>query len=353
MRIKLAILEKDVGYLNRIVAVFNQKYSEKVQVYSFTDADVAYQTIRDTKIDVFIANDIFEIDTKKIPSRCGFAYFVDSQDIDMLNNQRTICKFQKVDLIYKQILSIYSENAENITGLKITDDDCKLIAFCSPSGGSGSSTIAASSAIHYAVLGKKTLYLNLEKFGSSDTFFTSEGQFDMSDIIFALKSKKANLGMKLESCVKQDKSGVYFFSAAKQSLDMLELKQDEIMRLISELQLVGSYEYIIADFDFCMNKDFINLLQKFHSIVLTGTGSEISNNKIHRFYNSLILMDRNEDSSILNRISILYNKFSNKTSKVLNNVDIKNIGGIPKFEHATDKQVVEEISKMPVVEKII
>lgn len=353
MRIKLAILEKDVGYLNRIVAVFNQKYSEKVQVYSFTDADVAYQTIRDTKIDVFIANDIFEIDTKKIPARCGFAYFVDSQDIDMLNNQRTICKFQKVDLIYKQILSIYSENAENITGLKITDDDCKLIAFCSPSGGSGSSTIAAASAIHYAVLGKKTLYLNLEKFGSSDTFFTSEGQFDMSDIIFALKSKKANLGMKLESCVKQDKSGVYFFSAAKQSLDMLELKQDEIMRLISELQLVGSYEYIIADLDFCMNKDFINLLQKFHSIVLTGTGSEISNNKIYRLYNSLMLMDRNEDSSILNRISILYNKFSNKTSKVLNDVDIKNIGGIPKFEHATDKQVVEQISKMPVVEKII
>ncbi len=135
MRIKLAILEKDVSYLNRIVAVLNQKYTDKVQVYSFTDVDAVYKVLQETKIDVLLVSDYFKFDLTHIPSRCGFAYFIDSREIDTLDNQRTVCKFQKIDLIYKQILSIYSENTENITGLKITDEDCKLIAFCSPCGG--------------------------------------------------------------------------------------------------------------------------------------------------------------------------------------------------------------------------
>lgn len=70
--------------------------------------------------------------------------------------------------------------------------------------------MAAACASYYAAKGEKTLYLNFEKFGSADAFFSAEGQFDMSDIIFALKSRKANLSMKMESCVKQDRRGVYF-----------------------------------------------------------------------------------------------------------------------------------------------
>ena len=53
----------------------------------------------------------------------------------------------------------------------------------------------------------------------------------MSDIIFSLKSKKANLAMKLESCVKQDHTGVYFYSQAKFALDMMELDKEETMTI--------------------------------------------------------------------------------------------------------------------------
>ena len=110
MKIKLAILEKDESYLNRIVSVFGTKYADKFQIYSFTDMDVAVSTLESAKIEIMVASDAFEIDVNKLPKRCGFAYFVDSMDVDMLNGQRAICKFQKADLIYKQILSIYSEN---------------------------------------------------------------------------------------------------------------------------------------------------------------------------------------------------------------------------------------------------
>ena len=41
MRIKLAILERDQSYLSRIVSVFNTKYADKFEIYSFTDRDIA------------------------------------------------------------------------------------------------------------------------------------------------------------------------------------------------------------------------------------------------------------------------------------------------------------------------
>lgn len=100
-------------------------------MYSFSDLEVALKTINEAKTDILVASDDFDINVDKLPDRCVFAYLVESSDIDMLNNQRTISKFQKTDLIYKQVLSIYSENASNITGFKITDEDCKIIAFSS------------------------------------------------------------------------------------------------------------------------------------------------------------------------------------------------------------------------------
>lgn len=353
MKIKLAILEKEQSYLKKIVNVFGTKYSDKFEIYSFTDVNVALATLETAKIEVLVASDAFEFDFTKLPKKCGFAYFVDSADVDTLNGQRTICKFQKADLIYKQILSIYSENAGNVSGLKFGDDSSKVIVFEPVSGGCGASSMAASCAVHFASKGKKTLYLNLEKFGVADTFFAAEGQFDMSDIVFALKSKKTNLAMKLESCVKQDSSRVYFFAASKIALDMMELTNDDISRLISELCLTGSYDYIIVDTDFSLERENIKVCKKAHSLVWVGDGSELSNAKLFRAFNALSTLEQNADSPLTNRLVLIYNKFSNKTSKALIELGMKNIGGAPRYEHATSKQVLEQLSKMDMFEKLM
>lgn len=280
MRIKLAILEKDQNYLNRIVTAFSTKYADKFEIYSFTDKDIALSTLDSSRIDVLVASEAFEIDVAKIPTYCGFAYFVDSSDIDHVNEQRAICKFQKADLIYKQILSVYSEKAGSVSGLKLGEESAKVIAFTSVGCGVGNSTMAAAAAMHFASKHKKTLYLNLEKFGSSDSFFSGEGQFNMSDIIFALKSKKTNLSLKLESCVKQDASGVYFYSQPKIALDMNELSPDDILRLISELKLTGAYDYIVIDIPFGIETNMLKILRQAHAIIWVGNGTEISNLKI-------------------------------------------------------------------------
>lgn len=352
MKIKVAILEKDQVYLNRIAAVFNTKYKDKIEVYSFTDRDIAMSSLKSSGIDVFVANSEFEIDTVSIPAKCGFAYFVDSADVEYVNEQRAINKFQKVDLIYRSILSIYSEKAGNISGLKLGEDGATVIAFSSVSGGVGASSMSASAALHFAAQNKKTLYLNLEKLGSSDVFFSAEGQFNMSDIILALKSRNTNLPLKLESCVRQDIREVYFYSRSELALDMYELTVEDMIRLISEIRSTCSYDYIILDMDFDIDSESLKVLQQVHAIIWVGDGSEISNSKIGRAYEALSILEQDDDSPLINKISLIYNKFSNKTGNTLGDIGIRNIGGAPKYEHATTAQILGFLSKMAVFDNI-
>ena len=353
MKIKLAILEADESYLNRIVSVFTVKYADKFELYSFNNPEAALAALKPAKIDVFLANDLFDIPVSALPERCGFAYFADSADIDMIRNQKAIGKFQKAELIYKQILDLYSEKAGSLFELRSENGGARVILFDSLTGGAGASSMAAACALHFALQKKRTLYLNLEKFGSSDLFFTAEGQFDISDIIYALKSRKANLSIKLESCVKQDQRGVCFYSQPKIALDMLELTCDEIVRLILEIKTAGSYDYVIADTNFSMHRNFIEAYRQASSVVWVSDGSEISNDKILRAYKALLALDQGGDWQLQDKILLVYNKFSNKTGRTLENAGIKSIGGAPRYEHADINQILDRLSRMDIFQKLV
>lgn len=254
MKIKVAFLETDKSYIDRLISSFGVKYSDKLELYYFSSLEVALKNLESSKIDVFIAHDSFDINTKDLPQRCGFAYLVDSPDIESVRNVPSICKFQKAELIYKQILSIFSENATEITGIKFNSTDgSQVIGFTSPAGGTGCSTAAAAFAVSRSKQ-CRVLYLNIEKFGDSNLFFEAPGFGDFSDIIYAVKSKKSNISMKLESVVKQDSTGVFFYSPTKIALDMTELTTTDIKNLLSDIKLFGGYDYIVLDIDFSLDK---------------------------------------------------------------------------------------------------
>lgn len=353
MKIKVAILERDKSYLTRIVTAFGTKYADKLEIYSFTDPEIALQNLGLSKIDVLLSGDIFDIDIQKLPKRCAFAYLVDSMGIDSVKDQQAICKFQKADLIYKQILSVYSEKASSITGFDVGGEKGAVIAFCSPSGGVGSSTMAAACAVHFAKAGRKVLYLNLERFGSADLFFEGQGQFDMSDLIFALKSRKANLHIKLESCVKQDPVGVYYYSPAKVALDMMELSVDDKLRLISEINLMGQYDYVILDLDFGIDKDTLKLLRQAQGIVMVGDGSAESNTKTERAWAAFSILEQNADAPLTNRMGFVYNKVSSKSGQGVRAPGLKELGGARRFMDAGGRQIVEQLSGMEFFDAIL
>lgn len=353
MKIRVAILDSDKSYLERITKVFNIKYADNLQIYSFTDEKTALLELGNNKIKVFLAAEQFDIDRNEMPQNCGFAYLVENQDIYSIKGQPAICKFQKIDLIYKQMLSIYSDLATNISGMKFANKTCEMIGFTSPAGGVGTSTVAAAFATYCARIGKRVIYLNFEMFGSSDTFFNAEGQYDMSDIIYALKTRKSNVAIKIESCVKKDPSGVCFFSQPKTVLDYMEMSVEEMLGLLNELQISGQYDVIVVDMDFMVGREARKIWEQMDSIVMVSDGSVNANMKLFRAYGTLQIIEEGMEETITNRLVMVYNKFSNKTGRMLEALDIRTIGGAPRYEHATSQQIVEQLVGKAFFDKLI
>ena len=345
MKIKIALLDREKSYLTRMVTAFGAKYSDKLEIYSFTDPVVALDTVKNARIDVLLASDQFDVNPQNLPNRCAFAYMVDSMGFDTLKDQYAICKFQKAELIYKQILSIYSEKATSISGFAVNGNESMVIAFCTAGGGNESGSMAVACATNLAAKGKKVLYLNLEKFGSSDTYFSGAGQFDMSDIIFALKSKKTNLHLKLESCVKQDACGVHFYSQSKIALDMMEMNTEDILHLLSTLKLMGGYDYIVLSIDCALDREMLKIYRQFQAIIMVSDGSHECNTKTERAYAALSILEQNADAPLTDRTYLVYEKNAGKADQLLDLPSLKVLGGLPRYPGANVYQVVEKLER--------
>ena len=145
---------------------------------------------------------------------------------------------------------------------------------------------------------------------------------------------------------------MYFFSKAKLALDMLELSPQEIIRLISELRMTGSYEYVILDLSFDLGSDTLSILHQVHAVVLVGDGSQVSNTKLSRACAALAEREKNDDAPILSKAVLAYNKFSSKTGKSLDGLELRSIGGAQRYEGSLS-QIIDQLSQKAIFDNII
>jgi len=346
MKIKVALLDIDQAYLNRITNVLEGRYSNKLEIYCFTDPEKAIASLTASGINVFLASTTYEISTKNIPQQCGFAYLTESQDAEIYNNQKAISKFQKVDLFYSSILAVCSDiGSENITSsTHPADQYTPLYVFTSASGGVGTSSVAVACAISVARRGKKPLYLNLENFGTSNIYFHSESQNDLRDVFIALKSGKANVALKLESCVQRDGTGVFYISSPKNALDVCNLTADDIESLLVLCRQSGLFDCIVVDINYSGCSKEIAAIKYAKSVVFVSDGSELSNNKFTRAYDSMAVLTQQNSISLLGRLVVFYNKFSNKSGKHIDIAGLRVIGGAPRYEQTTAERIIQNLA---------
>ena len=350
MKIKVALLDKDKTYLDRIAGVFNARYMEELEIYAFTELNTALAALQKYRIDVLIADDSFDVNVDDSKIKSEIAYFVESHGIEKIKERPAICKYQKSEVIYKQILNLFSDKVDSIQKAYANTGRCKTILFSSPSGGTGTMTMSIAASLFYQKHGNRVFYLNLDPLNSSDLILGGESQFTMSDAIFAVKSRKGNLDLKLESYMCSSLEGVGFFRQAKVALDMLELKGDDIDILVNSVEKSGKYDVLIINKPFRLSKAINNYLKKYDAMVSVSDGSDEVNYRLVRAFDSLQLML--DDEILLDKIKLIYNKFGSETGKMLSTDRIATIGGAPKYKGATTRQIAEKLSEMTFWEDI-
>jgi cellulose biosynthesis protein BcsQ len=354
MKIKLAILDAEQSYLSRITSALQSRYSEKLEIYCFTDAAKALAALAGSGIHVLMASSAFDVDRGKVPAQCGFAYLVESHDIAEVNDQRAVCKYQKIDQFYNSVLAVFADTKASkiVSRAQAQAQDVELVVFTSASGGAGTTSAAIACAISSARQGKRTLYLSLESFGNTDLYFDGEGIADFRDVLFAMKSGNVNAVVKLESSIRRDSSGIFYVSSPKSAMDILAMTTEDVEELLSLCCRSGLFDRVVVDTDFSADEKKIALLKQAKLIVFVCDGSDISNEKLRRAYESIQLVEQRESVMILERVSVFYNKFSNKTGKHVSIPGLSLIGGSPRFENTAFLKVISNLARSTAFDSI-
>ena len=350
IKIKLALVDSDEVYLKRITKLFSSKFQNQIDIYSFSDGLTVADAVREKKINVLIATQDIEINTDKLADFCMFAYFTDSISIASYNNKKSICKYQRADLIYKQILGLYSEKlADKVRYKNITGKKSEISLFMSGCDGAGSTTAAAAYSTYLAAKGKKTLFLNLKQFSDMNSIFRASGEGSFTDAIFAIKSHKVNMTLKLESIVKQSREGVYFYDTCRNALDYTEIKVDELRILLDEMSSSFGYDNIVIVTDFYLSGILLLLLEYSSNIVVVSDTNKISQIQLGKKCEAIRSLEKRKRINISDKMMLILNKSSNKG---MIKTEIPVIGIQPKLKSADAGEIVKEISKSGMFDKI-
>ncbi len=350
MKYNIAIVDKDELYLGRICRIFSERYADKMTLYSYSSLD-NYETGK--KINQFDLVLFAEgmIKPEDISQEIQAAYFVDQNDIDKIEEYQAICKFQKHEVLFKQILDICLEKEiTHYTKKNVLGNITKVLVVTSAQGGVGTTTVATAIARHHAQQGKKVLYLSLEQNAVTDMFFQGSEEFTFSDVIYTIKSKKSNMISRVDNIVQKDDSGVYFFRPSRTVFDMHELTNADIEMLLKEICTMGSYEYIVVDAHLEFNAEGYFLCDYADHILLVSDNSRTSEKKIEQLNAALMIWDTQKATRFRSKCSLVYNRFVQRTD-MQDEQQLKTIGYIPVLNGMSEQQISEQISVMPFWEK--
>lgn len=344
MKIRLGMLDQDLRYMRRLTDYFNTYYSDKLEVFVFSSLENLSDFLKTSKIDVILAN--YDLEQGEIaPTNTRvMAYFADTQDTETISGVRTVCKYQKAELIYNEVLNLYAELDLN-TSFHMMTGDCPVYLFMGVAGGVGSTMAAATCATNFNQMGKRTLYLNLEENGVLEPFLAGEGNTGLSDALYAVKSNRANLALKLQTIVRRDQSGICFFAPFDASLDAADMGGEDVSELIRVLVSMAMFDCIVIDADVAISKKRNILMNTATQIFLVNDGSDISNRKAERVLQAIQIIDERDETRLLAKCSLIYNKFGSMSVQPNFELCSRVLGVITRYEGGTFKQVLQQLAQ--------
>lgn len=353
MAIKVAVIERDSRFLDRLTNVFSKSYSDKLELYPFTDPDVALSTLAFIKPHILIAEESVPIAPSSLPLGCALAYFVSAVGTDRVGGYRAICKFQRAELIYKQILGIVSDSGDSAAQAGRQASDSKFLVFTSPAGGVGVSTSAAAFALKAASQGKRVLYLDLDEYGCPGLYFHGEGSYSFGDVLHMLVHKDGNLTDLLSHATRKDPRGVSFFREAPDTTVYPTVSAEDISRLLRELRVLAAFDYIAVDIPFAKLLTQRELWDRAAGIVLLTDDSELGQRKLTRGYFTLLREAESRSGGMGCELFLLNSKCTGFPMRSPELSDLRELGQIPFLEGMEAGALLTAVSGLPVFDALL
>lgn len=352
MKIKLAVYSSDRNYVEHLVNYLDIHHNEKMELSAFDEEQSLKAYLRDDKADIVLVDERMPYAVEKGDIYTVTAYLTENPDDK--SDKVTIFKYQKGELIYKRILDLYASGAERVLlrSGKEAGGEAPIHLFLSLNGGAGASTVAKAYAMKLAAE-RKTLYLNLEAFGDCETVLKADGNISFKEVLYALKSRRGNLTLKLESALKKNPEGVFFYAPSENPADLLEMTEGELGRLLAEMRNCNLFDEIVLDMDSYPSQNMLVGMKEADDIWMIADGTGASDEKYRRFMAFISGIEQKNKLRLRPKMKIFYNKYSSRTGKPIENSELETIGGSPRYEGLDTGTIVKKMASTNIFDKSI
>lgn len=353
MKIKIAICTSDVQYSEKIVHYFDAHYYDKFTWNIFTEISYLVDFLCGNDVDIVLAGremaDSAGAAAAKDEGGRIWAYLVEDEDDKLPEGSCQIKKYARADRIYRDLLEVYSHrtsiNYRNEAGANNQTD---IYTFVSAAGGVGTSTIACAMALNYARF-EKVLYISLENTSALQLSLEGENKAGFDEVLFALKSRRKALELKLASAVSRDKRGVYFFEECRNALDMMELSKEDLKELLTALGQSREYDKVILDAGNGLGEKEIAAMTCAGRVVAVLDESEVSTAKFARYTDTLQLIEEQQKADICSKMILFYNKVIKQENLPAQLCQVRVAGGFPRIENGTYEGIIGRIARMEMI----
>ena len=345
MKIRIAMCTADIQYGRKISQYFQVHYYDKFIWNIFTETIYLLDFLRDNDADiVLLGNELKEELDLSVLSGTGdkiCAYLV--EDLKESENEHQLEKYARGDKIYRELLELYSLKSNiHFQNTATVNDKTDIYAFVAPAGGVG--TVAQSSAAL-----ENVLYINLETVSACGLVYEETGKKGFDELIFAIKSRRSALELKLASAVSRDNSGVYFFENSQNPMDLMDLSTADIKELFTSIQQIREYDKVIVDVGNALGEKEIAAMTYANRIICIMDDTENVEKKYERYISTLQVVEQKNKVDICSKMVLFYNKVMKHSQLPEQKFQIRVGGSFPKIENGTYDGIIGKIAALEII----
>lgn len=316
-KIRIVVGDSNSNYLESLAAFFRRsEHKSRFIVTYFSQKEKMEAFLRDSETtDILLLSTDFHTQGSYIQQEASIILLEDDNiKAKKENGTQSVYRYQRLDQLVSQVLSFYYERNQSAGKLLARSKQTKVLSVFSPAGGSGKSVLAANLCKQLALNDNKTFYLNLELMNTTSLYFTSSEDNPSLQIFYYVKSESPQLLSKIEALKKYDPySMVDYFDVAVSADEMLDIKEEDVIRLVNGIVETGSYDYVVVDLDSSLHERNLAAIKEADQIIWPISNDHQSLLKTKAFFEEEAKL-AGKENIIRDKTTILINKFNGNLS---------------------------------------
>lgn len=296
VQLKIAVLDKEEAYLDRLLAYLVRKKEMFFQVWTFTKTEEFLEKNRENgAFDAVVMTAFFWKDLEGADLQAKKILLCEGEREERMADCPFVAKYQSAEKLFCQISSMVWQKNEKQKA-QLPEKASELIGIYSPVDHESQMLFSMTMA---QVLGEeqKVLYVNLMEHSGFYQLTNAKNSEDVGDLVYGFMRQEHDFSAGLHR-VRQTYRNFDFIPPAVNPEHVLEISGSVLESLFSALRMRSGYDIVMIDFGRVF-LGFAKTLSAFSGFYCLGKEGTLNRYRMEEFFSYL----EKEDSGFLDRIN--------------------------------------------------